>query len=77
MKSGLIIKIHPLKPTHIENNLLIPIWFFKIKYENIVIKNGLTKKRLIASARLILLIEIKNNKKPIKKNKPLNTATKG
>ena len=75
VKSGLIINNVPEKPTMILKILFIPISFFKIKQEKIVIKKGLTKNKLVASARPILLKEIKNNKKPKKNDKPLNTAT--
>ena len=49
----------------------MPISFFKIKKENIVIKKGLTKNKLVASARPILLNDMKNNKKPKKNDNPL------
>ncbi len=38
-------------------------------------KNGLTKNKVVASARLISLNDIKNNVKPKKKLDPLKSAT--
>ena len=53
--SGLTINNVPKKPTTIAKTLFNPIGFLRITLERIVIKNGLMKNRLVASARLILL----------------------
>ena len=53
--SGFTISNVPKKPTTIAKTLFKPIGFLRITLERIVMKNGLMKNRLVASARLILL----------------------
>ena len=56
--SGFTISNAHKKPTTIANTLFKPIGFLSIIFEKIVIKKGLMKNKLVASASVILLTAI-------------------
>ena len=51
LKSGFNVIYTPIKPTTIADHLLIPIFSFKKKCANIVIKKGVTKNKAVANPK--------------------------
>ena len=58
LKDGLTMSKVPIRPNNIAPRRCIPIEFFSIRTEKIVMKTGLMKNKLFASAKGILVREI-------------------